>query len=121
MNHAQTEESIIDELYRVAESEPAFLSGEHVDNLEDWLQSSSLTRRASLTLLTRSFSDLQKDVRTNQEAAKALAGVFVLQDDLINCIKTLSDCIEKSQATLMLLLAEREDMRELIDQAKREQ
>lgn len=108
----------IDDLIKLAESQPAYLSHEEMHKIENWVEETGRVRRLTLATLTRPFIEMQEDIAEDRKTAEALAELHVCQEDLILGLKALLECAEKSSLRLRLALTIRDDYEELMELAK---
>ena len=77
-----------------------------------------LTRRMALHSLCRAGADLIDGIEKDQEIALAMAELSSNLTDYINRLKSLTEIMESAQARLLVSLAQRADMTEILGAAE---
>ncbi|MEW8548577.1 MAG: hypothetical protein AB2693_34175 [Candidatus Thiodiazotropha sp.] len=86
---------------------------------EDRLHKNAATRRAALAVLTKPFSEIQEMIENNRDFAVATADILTCTDPEL--YQATHDLLENARTRMVLLLACREDMEEIIEEAEREE
>ncbi|MGH8502012.1 MAG: hypothetical protein ACREVE_05970 [Gammaproteobacteria bacterium] len=114
------EEFAVKMLERVT-AEPATLTEEQEERIEKVAQRDAITRRCVLAMLTKPGKHTLESALNDREAAVAYAGLQAdIRDYLKNRHDGLKEFFEAVDIRIGLALAQREDMTEIIEQAKRE-
>jgi hypothetical protein len=119
-DHDSTEKSefdIDDLIEKLGKQEP-ILSFEQVEQLENRITETGITRRAALALLTKSPTETSNAILNNQSYAETIAELSVCIKDSLEYYRGLTELMETSHLWLNYALAGREDMNELLAKAE---
>ncbi|MBT3038811.1 MAG: hypothetical protein KME37_07685 [Candidatus Thiodiazotropha sp. (ex Codakia orbicularis)] len=112
-----SEDEFAKNLFDKLEAEgPVFTLGE-LEIFEDRLQKNHATRRTALVVLTKSFSEVQEMIENDRDFAVATADVFNCTDP--GLYQATHDLLENARIRMAGLLACRDDMEQVIEEAKR--
>lgn len=115
---AQGEIAFAAKMFETIKKQPAQLTKKQVYQIEDTERAMGVTRRAALMTLTMPGKKLLAEMRKDKELARALACAYESLGDYIDKLDGMSCMMKTAYARLMVALAQREDMRELLKQAK---
>ncbi len=111
-------EEFADSLIAKLETEEASLTAEEMDIIEQFWRNDIANRRATLIMLTKPFSEIREQIENDRSFAVAAAAVFdCIEPDKYQAI---ADLLSDAQRRLMGALACREDMQEIMKEAKEE-
>ncbi len=102
-----------------AEREPILGDGE-AEAIEKFLRRNGIWRRMALAFLSRTWNETADPVRTERESALAFAAVFHALEETAGNYKRIAELMESAKARLMVALATREDMAQILAEAKSE-
>ena len=108
----------LDELFESLEMLPAQLTLAQMNLLEQRWKDNMLARRMALTILTKPFSEFRQLVETDRDFAEAVASTYTCVDGVIEYCRGVAGTLEASRVWMMVALAGREDMEEVIEAGK---
>lgn len=106
-------------IQRAKEAPPTITKAQLYD-IEKGVQATDATRRAAIAVLTMPGSELMQIVVSGQETALAFAQLAEWIDCFLEKQQRVKDLVKSAQAKLLVALAQREDMHNLLDQATSE-
>lgn len=115
--NAMSADDSCDAIYAKAENFGPVLTCEEMDNIEALWLKEKVNRRAALVMLTKPWAELNKMIIEDRGFAVAAAQVQILAKE-VNLYKALAELMEAADMRIMLALASREDMVEVIEEAK---
>jgi len=111
------EDQFADRLYEQVEASPALINMEQVDTIEKIIRT-DMFRRAALLFATSSGAEICDKILNDRDFALAAADVFQGLDGAETRYRQLADLLAAIHARLLVALAGREDMQEILDEAK---
>ncbi|MEW8042493.1 MAG: hypothetical protein AB2826_09690 [Candidatus Thiodiazotropha sp.] len=104
-------------LFDKLEAEGPVLTLDELEIFEDRLQENRVTRRTALVVLTKSFSEVQEMIEKDRDFAVATADVFNCTDP--GLYQATHDLLQNARIRMAGLLACRDDMEQVLEEAKR--
>ena len=103
---------------RLEAEEHCALKSDDVSAIERFLKTSGVTRRSALLYMARPWKETAQAIAQNHDTAVAFASVaHCLQED-VKRYKTLADLLGRAETRLMVALAVRTDMDEVLSLGK---
>lgn len=99
------------------EAAPAFLSHEQVYELEDEIRGDQI-RRAALALSSLTGADMLKKIESDRDFAVLASGISDEMPALQEKYRGLADILKGLQGRVLIALASREDMQQVIEEGK---
>lgn len=115
--NAMPPDDFADAVFIQMETKEPLLTCEDMDEIEAMWERQRRTRRAALLLLTKPWAWLNQQVTENRDFAVAVAQIKMLADE-VKLYKGLAKFMEEASLWGMLALADREDVDEVIEEAK---
>lgn len=115
--NAMPPDDFADALFAKMETKEPLMTCEDIDELEAMWERQRGNRRAALVLLTKPWAWLNQQVTENRKFAVAVAQIKMLADE-VGLYKGLAELMEAASVWSMVALASREDMSEVIEEAK---
>ena len=115
--NAMPRDDFADAIFAELETKEPLLTCEDMDEIEAMWKRQTRTRRAALVLLTKPWAWLNQQVIEDRGFAVAVAEVKILADEA-GLYKGLAKLMETASVWSMAALAGREDMSEIIEEAK---
>lgn len=106
-------------IQRAKEAPPTITKAQLYD-IEKGVQATDATRRAAIAVLAMPGSELMQIVVSGRETALAFAQLTEWIDCFLEKQQRVKDLVKSAQAKLLVALAQREDMHNLLDQATSE-
>jgi hypothetical protein len=106
-------------MFTAMEKADAVLTCEDMNQIEALWNQQRRARRATLIMLTTPWADLNQKVAEDRDFALAVAEVMQYAEET-KFYRGVADWIEQAGTWTMLALVGREDMRELLAEARRE-
>lgn len=100
---------------RLREAPPA-LTQQQLDDIEKDAQAAGVTRRAVLASLTQPGAKLIDAVVDDHDTARAFADLHARIREYLDQMTLLTDLVQSARMRLMVALAQRDDMQELLDE-----
>jgi len=109
-------EEFADALYAKLETEEAALTTEEMDLVEQFWRNDIRNRRCALVFLTKPFSEIREQIENNRDFAVSAAAI-------LDCIvpdkyQAIADLLSDAKRRLLVVTACREDMKEILEEAK---
>ena len=111
-------ETFEEKIVRKLSKRPALVTLEVMDEIEAWWKATLAARRCAFATLTKPWPEMRDAIVNDTEAAEALAAVYTCFDS--EKFENLAKLAGAAQAGMMVALAYREDMDELMAKAARE-
>lgn len=115
--NAMPHDDFADALFAQMEAKEPLLTCEDMDEIEAMWERQRRNRRAALVLLTKPWTWLNQQVTEDRDFAVAVAQAKILADEA-GLYKALAELMEAASVWSMMALASREDMSEVIEEAK---
>lgn len=115
--NAMPPDDFADALFAQMETKGPLLTCEDMDEIEAMLERQRRNRRAALVLLTKPWAWLNQQVTEDRGFAVAVAQIKMLADE-VGLYRGLAEFMEAASVWGMIALASREDMSEVIEEAK---
>jgi len=115
--HSMPHDECCDKLFAGLETEPALLPPTYCEEVELGIQSDA-TRRAGLLFLTKPFKEMSEAISADRALAIAFADVSIHLEAAIERYKGLANLLQTAHTRMRLALCAREDMAEVLAQAK---
>lgn len=115
--NAMPHDDFADALFTQMEAKEPLLTCEDMDKIEAMWERQRRNRRAALVLLTKPWTWLNQQVAENRDFAVAVAQIKILTDEA-ELYKTLAELMKAASVWSMVALTSREDMSEVIEEAK---
>lgn len=111
-------EDFADALLAKLSDEPATITCEQMDAIEQHWRDTMPTRRCALAMLTKPFADLRDKVLEDRELALAIADSMQCANRELPRYKATIKLLEKAAALAAVAMAGREDMTEILDEVE---
>ncbi len=118
--NAMDEDEFASAIVKQLTATPAQLTCEQMDKIEARWRNDMNDRRCALAMLTKAGGELSEIVKKDRLFAEAAAAVQQHIPQLIEFHKTMIQLFQRVDAWLLIALAERDDMRDLLTAAKAE-
>lgn len=115
--NAMPPDDFADALIAQMETKEPLLTCEDMDEIEAMWERQRRNRRAALVLLTKPWAWLNQQVTEDRGFAVAVAQIKMLADE-VGLYEGLTEFMEAASVWSMVALASREDMSEVIEEAK---
>ena len=116
---AMDEDEFVELVLKRVKSAPPALTDAQVKSIEEQAQIDGVTRRIALAILMRPDLSLVNSIESDREAAVAFADCLARMDGYISRMKILAEMANSVKTKMMVALATRHDMREVIAEGKR--
>lgn len=110
-------ESVFDKLQHTG---PVLTKDQMVDVEKNFSRNGAQTRRLGLGVLTKSWLEISKPVQNDRELAFSCASLSLAIDDYMTDLNGFIEMMSAASIRLKLSLTGREDMTELLEEAKQE-
>ena len=109
-------ESFVSDVFNEIETAGAVMTMEEMQQFERLLQENGVARRAHLAVLTKPWAEINESIVNNREGAEAIANVLECLD--VEFYQDLAKFVQEAKRRMLLSLCGREDMEEILEQAK---
>ncbi len=114
----QNSEQFADEVTAKVKAAPAWFTHEQMAKAEREFQANGVTRRIALAVLTKSGQELIDAVSADRDFAVAMADWSAGGDGYLAGLEAERKTVEHAQARVLIALAHREDMDEVLSEAR---
>jgi hypothetical protein len=114
----QEKERFAEEMLAGLKAAPALLDMPTCEALEKALEGHGYTRRLALAVLTRSGADILSEIERNRDFAVAMADCLLRLRSYSPLLREARRLARTAEARLTVALAMREDMREILAEAR---
>ena len=115
-----SENEFYDALAVKMEGEPAILDMQGMDRIESMWKEDMRNRRCILAALLKPFSEIREGIEKDDGFAEAMAACYVRANNTAEMLETIAGLVRNAESRMMVALAHRPDMGEIVERAKAE-